>query len=106
MKRMCFGNKSGKKSEKWNGKPRLECVNGQRPSLKTPVGVPPGHGVKGNDLADRLAGQATLTSGLLLGRPEALRSLRHYLWVQSRRHHANDRLEERVVKEEALDDLS
>ena len=29
----------------------------------------PGHaGVKGNDRADRLAGKATLTSGLLLGR--------------------------------------
>ena len=38
----------------------------------------PGHvGVKGNDRADRLAGKATLTSGLFLGRSEVLRSLRH-----------------------------
>ena len=35
----------------------------------------PGHaGVKGNDRADRLAGKATLTSGLLLGSSEVLRS--------------------------------
>ena len=34
----------------------------------------PGHaGVKRNDRADRLAGKATLTSGLLLGRSEMLR---------------------------------
>ena len=40
----------------------------------------PGHaGVKGNDRTDRLAGKATLKSGLLLGRTEVLRSLRHYL---------------------------
>ena len=32
-------------------------------------------GVKGNDRADTLAGEATLTSGLLLGRSEALRNL-------------------------------
>ena len=39
----------------------------------------PGHaGVKGNDGADRLAGKATLTSGVLLGISEVLRSLRHY----------------------------
>ena len=38
----------------------------------------PGYaGVKGNDRTDRLAGKATLTSGLLLGRSEVLRSLRH-----------------------------
>ena len=39
----------------------------------------PGHAeVKGNDRADRLAGKATLTSGLLLGRSEVLRSSGHY----------------------------
>ena len=39
----------------------------------------PGHArVKGNDRADRLVGKATLTRGLLLGRSEVLRSLRHY----------------------------
>ena len=48
----------------------------------------PGHaGVKGNVLADRLAGKATLTSGLLLGRSEVLRSLRHYLRAQRQAHH-------------------
>ena len=56
----------------------------------------PGHaGMKGNDRADRLAGKATLTSGLLLGRSEVLRSLRHYLRAQSQGHHTIDRLEER-----------
>ena len=54
----------------------------------------PGHaGVNGNDRADRLAGKGTLTSGLLLGRSEVLRSSRHYLRAQSRR-----RLEERDVE--------
>ena len=38
----------------------------------------PGHaGVKANDRADRLAGKATLTSGLLLGRAEELTILKH-----------------------------
>ena len=59
----------------------------------------PGHaGVKGNDRADRLVGKATLTSGLLLGRSEVLRSLRHYLRAQSQGHHTIDRLEERSVE--------
>ena len=59
----------------------------------------PGHaGVKGNDRADRLAGKATLTGGLLLGRSEVLRSLEHYLWAQSQGHHTIDRLEERGVE--------
>ena len=60
-----------------------------------------GHaGVKGNDRADtRLAGKATLTpSGLLLGRSEVLRSLKHYLGAQSQGHHTIDRLEERGVE--------
>ena len=38
---------------------------------------------------ERLAGKATLTSGLLLGRYEVLRSLRHlrhYLRIQSQGH--------------------
>ena len=55
-------------------------------------------GVKGNDSADRLAGKATLTSGLLLGRSEVLRSLRHYLREQNEGHHIIDRLEERGVE--------
>jgi len=59
----------------------------------------PGHaGVKGNDWADRLAGKANLTSGLLLGRSEVLRSLRHYLRAQSQGHHSIDHLEERGLE--------
>ena len=59
----------------------------------------PGHaGVKGNDRADRLAGKAALTSGLLLGRSEMLRSLRRYLRAQSQGHHTIDDLEERGVQ--------
>ena len=58
-----------------------------------------GHaGVKGNDRADRLAGKTTLTKGLLLGRSEVLRSLRHYLRAQSQGHHTIDRQEERGVE--------
>ena len=54
--------------------------------------------MKGNVRADRLSGKATLTSGLLLGRSEVLRSLRHYPRVQSQGHHVIDRLEERGVE--------
>ena len=55
-------------------------------------------GVKGNDRADGLTGEASLTSGLLFGRSEVLRSLRHYLRAQSRGHRTTDRLEERGVE--------
>ena len=34
-------NELATESERWNGKPRLECVNGWHPHLKTPVGVLP-----------------------------------------------------------------
>ena len=51
-----------------------------------------------DDRADRLAGKATLTSGLLLGRSEVLRSLRQYLRAQSHGHHTIDRLEETGVE--------
>ena len=40
--------------------------------------------------------------GLLLGRSEVLRCLRHYLRVQSQEHHTIDSLE--AWKEEALDE--
>ena len=53
--------------------------------------------MKGNDQADRLADKATLASGLLLGRSEVLRSLRHCLWAQSQGRHTMDCLEERGV---------
>ena len=59
----------------------------------------PGHaGVNGNDRAVTLAGETTLTSGLLLGRSEALRSLRHYLQAQSQGRHTIDRLKMRGVE--------
>ena len=66
----------------------------------------PGHArVKGNDPADRLAGKATLTNGLRLGRSVVLRSLRHYLRAQGQGHHTIDRLDGEAWKEDALDDL-
>ena len=59
----------------------------------------PGHaGVKRNNHADRLAGKATLTRGLLLRKSEVLRSLRQYLRAQSQGHHSIDRLEERGME--------
>ena len=59
----------------------------------------PGYaGVKRNDRADRLAGKATITSGLRLGRSEVLRSLRHYLRAHGQGHHTIDRLQERSVE--------
>ena len=45
-----------------------------------------------------LAGKATLASGLVLGRFEVLRSLRHNLRAQSQGHHTIDRLEETDVE--------
>ena len=66
----------------------------------------PGHaGVKGNDRADRLAGKATPTSGLLLGRSEVLRSLRHCQRAQSQRHTPSIAWRREAMDEEALDDL-
>ena len=59
----------------------------------------PGHGgVTENGRADRLAGKAAVTSGLLLVRSEVLRTLRHYTRPQSQGHHTIDHLEERGVE--------
>ena len=74
---------------KWNGKPRLECVNGRHPHSKLLWVYCPGHaGVMGTNQAHRLA------SGLRLEKSEVLRSLRHYLRAQSQGHHTIDCLEE------------
>ena len=60
----------------------------------------PGHaGVKGNERADRLAGSATMTTGLTLGRSEVLRQLRNILRAKSPpQHHSIDRLTERGIE--------
>ena len=65
----------------------LACVHNVWHHLRKLMWVycPRHAGVKGNDRADRLAGKAIITSGLRLGRYEVLRSLRHYLWVQSQK---------------------
>ena len=61
-----------------------------------------GHaGMKGNDRAHRLAGKATLTSDLLLGRSGVLRSSTHYVRAQSKGHHTIGRLEEKGVERES-----
>ena len=89
--------------------PRSCLRNGGHSEVFMPPALPPpsspllrittgsGHaGVKGKyDRADRLAGKA---SGLLLGRPEVLRNLRHSLGAESQGHHPIDRLEERGVE--------
>ena len=63
----------------------------------------PGHGgVTENGRADRLAGKAAVTSGLLLVRSEVLRTLRHYTRPQSQGHHTIDHLEERGVEISSL----
>ena len=62
----------------------------------------PGHaGVKGNDKADIVVGKATLANGLLLGKSQALRSLKHYMQAQSQGHHPIDHLQERGVERES-----
>ena len=50
----------------------------------------------GNDrLEDRLAGKATITSGLLLGRSEVMRSLGNHTQAQSQGLQTTDRMKER-----------
>ena len=81
------------------GKPKLHVSMVDNHARKLLRVYCPGHaGVKGNDRADRLAGKATLTDSLLLGRSKLLRSLRPYLRAQSQGHHAVDRLEERSLE--------
>ena len=75
--------------------PEMETI-----SPKTECGCPCG-GHEADDRADRRAGKATITSGLLLERSEVLRSLRHYLRTQSQGRHNIDRLEERGVERES-----
>ena len=52
--------------------------------------------MKGNDRADRLADEATVTSGSLLGSVEKLETL--YIQAQSQGHQTIDCLEERGVE--------
>ena len=60
----------------------------------------PGHaGVSGNELADRLASTADITSGLQLGRAEVLRGLRNFLSTDKPEYYSIDRLKERGVGE-------
>ena len=49
----------------------------------------------GNDREDRLAGKATITSGLLLGKSEVMRSLGNHMQAQSQGLQTTDRMEER-----------
>ena len=100
-------NELAAKSEKWNRKPRLERVDDRHPPWKSPRVYCPGHaGVKGNDGWDWLAGKATLTRGLLLGRSEVLRSLRYYLPAQTPRDIPSIACRREAWKEEELDDIS
>ena len=46
-------------------------------------------------MTEQIDWRTTLTSGLLLGRFEVLRSLKHYMRAQSQGHHTIDHLEER-----------
>ena len=82
--------------------------NGWHPASKTPVVALPWTcwtEDSVNDRANRLAGKATLRNGLLLGRSEVLRSLRHYLRAQSQGHHTIDRVEERGVERVFLEKM-
>ena len=93
--------KGFREREKWNGKPRQECVcvmvDSHLRNLQWVYYA--GHaGVKGNDRAERLAGKAAITSSLLLEKSEVVRSLRHYLRAQSQGHHTINRLEETGVE--------
>ena len=79
-------------------------------SIKSPVLLPrsypsalwmycPGYAVtKGIKRPERLAGKATITSGLRLGISEVLRRFRRCLRPYSQGHHINDHPEERRVE--------
>ena len=81
--------------KKWNGKPRVKCVNGRHPPSKTPVVVLPW--TCRSEGQDRLAGKPASSSGLHLGWSEVFRSSRPYPREQGLGHHTTDRLEERGV---------
>ena len=90
-------NERATKSEKWNGKPRLECVNGRHAStFENSSGFDMPVRVNGNDRADRLAGKSTHHKWLACRK--MLRSLIHYLRAQSQGHHTIDRLERTGVE--------
>ena len=52
-------------------------------------------GVGGNELADRVASTADITSGLQLGRAEMLGGLRNFLNMDRLEHHSIDHLKEK-----------
>ena len=80
----CEEKHGGHSSGFWS---RLECVNGQHPPSKTPVGVLPWTCQSEGKWPSRYtSGYGTLTNGLLLRGSEMLRSL----WAQSQRHHTTD----------------
>ena len=69
--------------------------------VRTPVSCPGHAREKGNEWAERLAGKATVTSGLLLGRSGVLRSLRHYL-TNGQRAGQTDRCTQRCTHHDWL----
>ena len=87
------------------GKVEWEAQTGmcQWSTPKRPVGVLPWTcRTEGKWPSSTLAGKTTLTNGLLLGRSEVLRSLRHYLRTQSQGHHTIDHLVERGVERRSV----
>ena len=103
-------NELATKHEKWNGKPRLACVDVQHPTSRTSVDMwtysPEPARVKGDDRPDvLLAGKNPITGGVRPGRSEVLRSLRYYLRAQSQGMTSLFVWRREAQKEEALDDL-
>ena len=97
----CYKVKSGIRSPDWNMHPCLMATIRNSSWMYCP-----GHiRVKGKDKQIRLAGKATITSGLHPRRYEVLRSLRHCLQVQRQGCHTINHLGREVWKEEALDNF-
>ena len=103
-------NELAARSEKWNGRPRLACVNVQHPLSKTEVlwalalFTPR---VKGNGRADRLAIKATAASGSCLGRLQSVEELETPPARTEPRtsHHRSPGGERRGMKKRCIDDL-
>ena len=91
-------NELATKSEKWNGKPRLECqwlTSTFKNSCTAHVYCLGQAGVKGNNRADRLVGKATTASSLSR---KILNAEGLWAWAQRHRHHTISCTEEKGME--------
>ena len=86
------------KKEVWGGLDWHTALHSLRPHRFLWIYYPGHARVRGNKLADRMAGTAHITSGLQLSRAEMLEGLRNSLNMDRTEHHSTDCLKERAVE--------